>query len=60
MWLNAGDERILINLDQIRHIGTEGTGLVLVFATGEKMLVQSFNSEDEAKNVLSGTSPMGS
>lgn len=52
MWLNAGDEQILINLDQVRQIGAEGTSLVLVFAAGEKLLIRSFNSEDEAKNVL--------
>jgi|GEM_PF-2500965 len=52
MWLNAGDERILINLDQVRQVGTEGTPLVLVFAAGEKVLIRSFGSEDEARNAL--------
>jgi hypothetical protein len=52
MWLNAGDERILINLDQVRQIGAEGASLVVVFASGEKLLIRSFNSEDEAKRVL--------
>ncbi|HLJ59804.1 MAG TPA: hypothetical protein VKZ50_08745 [bacterium] len=52
MWLNAGNERMLINLDQVRQIGAEGTSLVLVFASGEKLLIRSFNTEDEAKNVL--------
>jgi len=52
VWLNAGDEQIVINLDQGRQIGAEGASLVLICAAGQKMLIGSFGSEEGARNDL--------